>query len=65
MTAFTSESNILGPHKEAKANYEERIASIARGHEGQETFGSLKGKRKKEAASSSTNREKVPNKRSR
>jgi protein SDA1 len=37
------------------------MASIARGREGREKFGSLKGKRK-EATSSSTNREKARNK---
>ncbi|KAH9044217.1 protein required for actin cytoskeleton organization and cell cycle progression [Lactarius hengduanensis] len=59
---FVSEHDILGPRKKAKADYEERIASIARGREGREKFGSLKGKRKKETASSSTNREKARNK---
>ena len=58
---FVSESDILGPRKKAKADYEERMASIARGREGREKFGSLKGKRKKEMASSSTNREKARN----
>jgi protein SDA1 len=38
------------------------MASIARGREGREKFGSLKGKRKKETPSSSTNREKARNK---
>jgi protein SDA1 len=62
-TAFiVSESDILGPRKKAKADYEERIASIARGREGREKFGSLKGKRKKETASSSRHREKARNK---
>ena len=61
-TAFISESDILGPRKKAKADYEERMASIARGREGREKFGSLKGKRKKETLSSSTNREKARNK---
>ena len=60
--AFISESDILGPRKKAKADYEERMASIARGREGREKFGSLKGRRKKEATSSSTNREKARNK---
>ena len=59
---FVSESDILGPRKKAKADYEERLASIARGREGREKFGSLKGKRKKEMPSSSTNREKARNK---
>jgi protein SDA1 len=59
---FVSESDILGPRKKAKADYEERMASIARGREGREKFGSLKGKRKKETPSSSTNREKARNK---
>ena len=59
---FISESDILGPRKKAKADYEERIASIARGREGREKFGSMKGKRNKETPSSSTNREKARNK---
>jgi protein SDA1 len=61
-TAFISESDILGPRKKAKADYEERVASIARGREGREKFGSMKGKRRKETPSSSTNREKARNK---
>jgi protein SDA1 len=61
-TAFISESDILGPRKKAKADYEERVASIARGREGREKFGSQKGKRRKETPSSSTNREKARNK---
>ena len=59
---FISESDILGPRKKAKADYEERVASIARGREGREKFGSMKGKRRKETPSSSTNREKARNK---
>jgi protein SDA1 len=61
-TAFISENDILGPRKKAKADYEERLASIARGREGREKFGSLKGKRNKDTPSSSTNREKARNK---
>lgn len=38
------------------------MASIAKGREGREKFGSLKGKKKKETPSSSTNREKARNK---
>jgi protein SDA1 len=34
-----SESNILGPRKKAKADYEDRIGSIARGREGREKAG--------------------------
>jgi protein SDA1 len=60
--AFISESDILGPRKKVKADYEERVASIARGREGREKFGPMKGKRKKETPSSSTNREKTRNK---
>ena len=59
---FISENDILGPRKKAKADYEERMASIAKGREGREKFGSLKGKRNKEMPSSSTNREKKKNK---
>ena len=47
--------------KTAKADYEERMASTARGREGREMFRSLKGKRKKRP-SSSTSREKARNK---
>jgi protein SDA1 len=61
-SAFISEYDILGPRKKAKADYEERVASIARGREGREKFGSMKGKRRKETPSSSTNREKARNK---
>ncbi|KAH7889879.1 SDA1-domain-containing protein [Phlebopus sp. FC_14] len=60
--AFISENDILGPRKKAKADYAERMASIEKGREGREKYGSLKGKKKKEAPSSSTNREKARNK---
>ena len=43
--AFISESDILGSRKKAKTDYEERVAPIARGREGREKFGSMKGKR--------------------
>ena len=56
------ESDILGPRKKAKADYEERMASINAGREGREKFGSNKGKKKKEVASSSTNRQKAKGK---
>lgn len=59
---FISENDILGPRKKAKADYAERMASIQKGREGREKFGSHKGKQKKEAPSSSTNREKARNK---
>jgi protein SDA1 len=59
---FVSENDILGPRKKAKADYEERLASIQKGREGREKFGSAKGKRKKDVASSSTNRENARNK---
>lgn len=59
---FISEDDILGPRKKAKADYAERIASIEKGREGREKFGSIKGKKKKTAPSSSTNREKARNK---
>ncbi|KAL4249562.1 Protein SDA1 [Abortiporus biennis] len=58
---FISEMDILGPRKKAKADYAERMASIEKGREGREKFGSLKGK-KKGNPSSSTNREKARNK---
>jgi len=60
--AFITENDILGPRKKAKADYTERMASIQKGREGREKFGSLKGKRSKEVHSSSTNREKARNK---
>lgn len=59
---FLTESEILGPRKKAKADYEERMESIRKGREGREKFGSLKGKKMKENKSSSTNREKARNK---
>lgn len=59
---FISEMDILGPKKKAKADYAERMASIEKGREGREKFGSLKGKKKKDKPSSSTNREKTRNK---
>ncbi|KIJ17224.1 hypothetical protein PAXINDRAFT_10074 [Paxillus involutus ATCC 200175] len=59
---FVSENDILGPRKKAKADYAERIASIEKGREGREKYGSLKGKKNKEMPSSSTNREKARNK---
>ncbi|KAI0653204.1 actin cytoskeleton organization and cell cycle progression protein [Cubamyces menziesii] len=59
---FISEDDILGPRKKAKADYAERIASIEKGREGREKYGSLKGKKKKANPSSSTNREKARNK---
>jgi protein SDA1 len=57
-----TESNILGVRKKAKQDYEERMASIAKGREGREKFGSAKGKKKKGAISSTTNREKARSK---
>ncbi|KAK0551184.1 Severe Depolymerization of Actin [Tilletia horrida] len=56
--AVLSESDILGPQKRVKADYEERLASIAQGREGREKFGSKKGQKKKEKGASSTNLEK-------
>jgi protein SDA1 len=52
----------LGPRKKVKADYEERMASIQKGREGREKFGSNKGKKNKDTPSSSTNREKSRNK---
>ncbi|KAN0075314.1 SDA1 domain containing protein [Tylopilus felleus] len=60
--AIISENDILGSRKKAKADYAERVASIEKGREGREKYGSLKGKKKKETPSSSTNREKARNK---
>jgi len=59
---FISENDILGPRKRAKADYAERMASIGKGREDRETFGSKRGKKNKEAPSSSTNKEKARNK---
>ncbi|TFK42834.1 protein required for actin cytoskeleton organization and cell cycle progression [Crucibulum laeve] len=59
---FISENDILGPRKKAKADYAERMASIQKGREGRDKFGSHKGKQNKEVPSSSTNREKARNK---
>ncbi|KAN0062415.1 Severe Depolymerization of Actin [Thecaphora frezii] len=55
---FLEEGDILGPRKKAKADYEERLKSIEKGREDREKYGSRKGKKNKEVASSSTNREK-------
>ncbi|KAJ3515969.1 hypothetical protein NLJ89_g1425 [Agrocybe chaxingu] len=59
---FISENDILGPRKKAKADYAERMASIQKGREGRNKFGSYKGKQNKAMPSSSTNREKARNK---
>lgn len=55
---FLDEGDILGPRKKAKATYEDRMASIEKGREDREKYGSKKGKKNKEKESSSTNREK-------
>ncbi|KAF5391882.1 hypothetical protein D9757_001638 [Collybiopsis confluens] len=60
--AFISENDILGPRKKAKADYAERIASIQKGREDREKYGSRKGKKTKDTPSSSTNKEKARNK---
>ncbi|XP_006458331.1 hypothetical protein AGABI2DRAFT_199902 [Agaricus bisporus var. bisporus H97] len=60
--AFISENDIMGPRKKAKADYAERMASIQKGRDGREKFGSNKGKQNKGTPSSSTNREKARNK---
>ena len=52
----------MGPKKKAKADYAERMASIEKGREGREKYGSLKGKKNKDKPSSSTNKEKARNK---
>ena len=57
-SSLLTESEIIGESKKAKADYEERLASIAKGREGREKFGSAKGKKKKENQSSTTNKEK-------
>lgn len=59
---FLSESDLMGPRKKAKQNYEERIASIMEGREGREKFGSRKAKRRQEHPTSTTNKEKRKNK---
>lgn len=59
---FLTEAEIIGVRKHAKMTYEERMEHIQKGREGREKFGSLKGKKQKEKASSSTNREKARNK---
>ncbi|SNX87997.1 related to SDA1 - required for normal organization of the actin cytoskeleton; required for passage through Start [Melanopsichium pennsylvanicum] len=57
-SGFLDEGDILGPRKKAKATYEDRMASIEKGREDREKYGSKKGKKNKEKESSSTNREK-------
>ncbi|GHJ84265.1 hypothetical protein NliqN6_0667 [Naganishia liquefaciens] len=61
-SAFLTEDAIMGPRKKTKQDYEERMASIQKGREGREKFGSMKGKKKGANPSSSTNREKARNK---
>ncbi|KAL1914681.1 uncharacterized protein VTP21DRAFT_8092 [Calcarisporiella thermophila] len=56
---FVDESTIIGYRKKAKADYDERIASIMAGREGREKYGSRKGK---EDRGSTTNKEKAKNK---
>ena len=56
------EGDFLGPRKKAKADYEERMASVAKGREDREKFGSKKGKRNKSNPSSSTNEQKKKSK---
>ncbi len=58
--AFLDEGDIMGPRKKVKQDYEERMASIQKGREGREKYGSVKSK--KAALSSTTNREKKKNK---
>lgn len=53
-----TESEIIGVGKKAKADYEERMASIQKGREGREKYGSAKGKKKQANPSSTTNKEK-------
>ncbi|KZP29977.1 actin cytoskeleton organization and cell cycle progression protein [Athelia psychrophila] len=60
--SFITENDILGPRKKIKQDYAARVASIEEGREGRDKFGSAKGKKNKEAPSSSTNREKKRNK---
>jgi protein SDA1 len=60
--SLLDEDDILGPSKKRKADYAERMASIEKGREGREKFGSHKGKKNKAMPSSSTNREKARNK---
>lgn len=55
---FLTESEILGQRKKPKADYEERMASIAKGREGRDKFGSSKGKRLGAKSHSTTNDEK-------
>lgn len=59
---FLTVNEILGPQKRVKADYDERMASIAEGRKDREKYGSKKGKKDKEVMSSSTNKEKNRNK---
>ena len=61
-SVFLTEDDILGPRKKAKADYAERMASVQKGREGREKFGSHKGKHNKDVPSSSTNKEKARHK---
>ncbi|KAL7418433.1 Severe Depolymerization of Actin [Cryptotrichosporon argae] len=57
---FLTTDEILGPRKRAKQDYEERMASVRRGREGREKFGSKMGSRREGKATS--NKEKKRNK---
>lgn len=57
-----NELDILGVGKKRKMDYEERMASIEKGREGREAFGSKKGKRNKATPSSSSNADKKKSK---
>ncbi|PFH47182.1 hypothetical protein AMATHDRAFT_77333 [Amanita thiersii Skay4041] len=60
--AMVTEDDILGPQRRPKADYEARMASVQRGREDREKFGSHKGKQMKAVPSSTTNKEKAKHK---
>lgn len=60
-SGIVNEVDILGLRKR-KMDYEERMASIEKGREGREAFGSKKGKKNKEKPSSSSNADKKKSK---
>ncbi|MCO5589572.1 hypothetical protein L7F22_043540 [Adiantum nelumboides] len=59
---IVNELDILGVGKKRKMDYEERMASIEKGREGRESFGSKKGKKNKATPSSSSNSDKKKSK---
>lgn len=61
-TSILDEYAILGERKKRKADYEERMASIEKGREDRDKFGSKRGKKQKDKMSSTNNEQKKKSK---